>query len=140
MSENNEVAVDESIGARCVALLIESPDIPVVRVAAQLNISRHKAKRLMESLEVQSQLADISNRILEVAANKFKSRMQELEPLAFEALRQNLRDKRIEAVKVWAQLVGLSDKKDVEQKESTIQIIMPSMRQPQDVISEVKDE
>lgn len=105
----------------------------------QLGISRYMVAKLKRSSEFSDLVKEIGDRAVEVALNAFRSKMEKLEPLAYAALESNLRDKKLDAVRIWGEFVGLKDKKVEEQKDASIQIIMPGAAPaPKDI--EVKGE
>jgi hypothetical protein len=99
---------------------------PEYKIAEALGISRHQVKKIRNSEEFAAYLQEIADRAVKNAVNEFKSKFEELEPLAFEALRANLEDKKLEAVKVWAGIAGV---KGAEAGDGggvgTIQVILP---------------
>lgn len=82
---------------------------PEYKIAEALGISRHQVRKIRGSDEFAKYLQDIADKAVKNAVNEFKSKFEELEPLAFEALRANLEDKKLEAVKVWADFAGVKN-------------------------------
>lgn len=99
-------------------------------IAKQLNVNRYRIRKLMASTEFKEHMHGLSSKAVELAVAAFKAKMNSLEPLAFAALKGALEDGKIEAVKVWAGMVGL-DKVDEDKAQAPITIVMPGA-QPQE--------
>lgn len=113
------------------------------KIAEQLGITRYKAGKIMKSPEFKAHLKDISDQATALALAAFKNKMEFLEPLAFEALRHNLQEKKLDAVKVWGTFVGIGEKSDGKGDQvGNLQVFLPGAVQPaeiKDVRSEVID-
>lgn len=116
--------VEQSLVVQVAALSFGN--VPEYRIAEELKISRYKVGQIRKSPEFAAHLKDIGDRAAQVALNNFKSKLEELEPLAYAALKANLEDKKLDAVKVWASMAGINDKDgNTVADVGGIQIIMP---------------
>lgn len=129
--------LEESLESRAVAVLLQTPDIPEYKLAETLGVSRYKAKKLLSSPAVMSQLQELADQSINAALNKFKLKMDELAELAFDALKTNLKDKRLDAVRVWGEFVGLKDKKETEVAPQGITVVFPGANPEKSVESVV---
>lgn len=116
-------------------------NVPEYKIAEQLGLSRYAVKKILKSQDFKEVMQELGQRSTEIALNCFKAKMEELEPLAFAALKQNLLEGKLEAVKVWGDFVGVKDKQDGGAGNGGVTVVMPNFGQakPDDAI-EVKSE
>lgn len=94
-------------------------------IAELLKISRRQVRNILQSKEYEEYLKELQETAIKTALAGFRSSLEGMIPLAVEALRKNLKEGRIESVKLWAQLVGgLKDSVNPEQQQA-IQIVLP---------------
>lgn len=99
-------------------------------IGKQMGLSRHRVRKIMAGEEFKAIMHDLAVKSTDFAVQAFKAKMNALEPLAYAALKQNLEDGKIEAVKVWAGMVGL-DRNDEEKAQAPITIVMPGNAPPE---------
>lgn len=128
MSDTKDV-VEQSLTAQIAALVFQR--VPAHKIAEQLGITRYRAEKIIKSSEFKAFLKDLGDRAAEVALAQFKSKLEELEPLAYAALKHNLQDKKLDAVRIWGEFVGANRKQENEQKDTAIQIILPGGLAPE---------
>jgi adenine specific DNA methylase Mod len=104
-------------------------------IAKQLKLSRYAVQKTINSDEFKAELKQLADRAVEGALLAFKSKIESLEPLAYAALKSNLQEGQLEAVKVWARFVGMDDKRE-EKADNQIQIILPGQQEVKTVVSE----
>lgn len=76
-------------------------------------------------------MKDLGDRAAETALAHFKQNLDELAPLAYEALKHNLKEKKLDAVRIFGEFVGANRKEDGEQKDTSLTIIMPGAPAPE---------
>lgn len=120
-------------------VLLNTPDI---RIAEALNITRYRVGKIKASPEFKAYLKEVKEKNSAVASALFMDKLESLAPLAFAALEHNLKELKLDAVRVFAEIAGLNKKEEAVQHDSTIQILMPGAQEPQviDVKSEVVSE
>lgn len=99
-----------------------------VRIQDALGLKAREVDRIMKSEEFQNYVREIGEKAVATALNSFKSKMDELEPYAYAALEQALKDGKLEAVKVWATFVGADKQVQNSQGETNIQILIPGAK------------
>lgn len=115
-------------------------NVPDTRIAESLNINRSKLRRLVASKEYLEYVKDLGEKAVAHALSAFKSKMEDLEPLAYAALKQNLIDGKLDAVKVWGEFVGVKDKAPGEGLGSgNLTVILPGAEAPKDIEVEVSN-
>lgn len=143
--DNSEVAkaapmsavLRESLQKQIAVLTIQG--VPEYKIAESLNISRHRVRTVRKSKEFKAEILSIGEAATAIALNMFKAKMEELEPLAYAALKQNLQEGKLEAVKVWGDFVGVKDKQEKTEQGGNMVIVMPGAKAETTVESEVID-
>lgn len=128
MSDTKEV-LEQTLIQQIAGLALQNT--PAHKIAEQLGITRYKCEKIIKSTEFKAFLRELGDRAAEAALAAYKSKLDTLEPLAFAALKHNLQDKKLEAVRLWGEHVGLNKKQDAEQKDTAIQIILPGGLSPE---------
>ncbi len=100
-----------------------------VKIAEQLGVTRHQLRKITKSEDFLTKVKDIGDKAVSDAYNAFRSRIRELAPLAYEALRFNLQEKKLDAFREYAKIVGLVSDKNDEVKDNTINIILPGQEE-----------
>lgn len=115
--------VDGSLTKQVVALSLEQ--VPEYKIAEQLSISRHKVKKLLRSDEAKALLEEEGDKAIVKARESFKRKLDALAPLAYEALKKNLEDHKLDAVRIFAEVTGLKHKEEEKQQDATLQVFLP---------------
>lgn len=139
MSDPNQL-VKESIAQQIAALCMQG--ISDVDIAKMLNVTRYRVQTTKKSAEFKEIVVALGEEAARIALNAFKSKLESLEPLAYQALRQNLIEGKLDAVKVWGEFVGLKDKQEAKTGDTSLTVIMPGApvaQQPKDIEVEVED-
>lgn len=129
--------VKDTLAQQAAALALSR--VPKTRIGQELGLKPRELDRIMRSEEFQNYVKEIGDKAVATALNSFKSKMDELEPYAYAALEQALKDGKLEAVKVWATFVGADKQIEAASGNGTIQVFMPGA-QPTEKVVEVKAE
>lgn len=105
-----------------IALSLEN--VPEYKIAEQLKLSRYAVKKIRNSEEFKTELKRIGDEAVATAKEQFKAGLNEMAPLALKALKHNLEENKIEAVRVFVETVGLKEK-EKSQDHGPIQILLP---------------
>jgi malic enzyme len=132
MAEVDKEAIEKQVMALRLAGTAE------VRIAEQLGISRHQVRKITHSKEYKLALKDLADKALEDAQNAFKSKLEELRPLAYEALRHNLELKKMDAVKTYVEIIGLKEQREVEKQDTNLTIVMPGANPNEKVVQTIE--
>ncbi len=110
--------------------------VPEYKIADAMDLSRYMVRKTRNSREFKELMQQEGEGALQMARDSFRSKLNELEPLAFAALKKNLEEGKIEGVKTYVQIVGLLDKKEEKEiADTSITVIMPgATHQPKDII------
>lgn len=135
---NDNRAIDDSLMVQVAALCFGQVGEP--RIAEELKITRHKVRKIKASAEFKAYLKDIGDRATEMAVASFRQKLDLLEPLAYEALKKGLTDGKLEAVRIWAETVGLKEKNAPDQAASSLTVVLPGASAPMQTVIEVKGE
>lgn len=115
-------------------------NVPDTRIAESLGITRSKLRRLVQTKEYLDYVKELGDKAVAHALSAFKTKMEDLEPLAYAALKQNLIDGKLDAVKVWGEFVGVKDKAPGEGVGTgNLTVILPGAEAPKDITVEVQD-
>lgn len=101
-------------------------------IAKQMNITRHRVRRIMAGDEFKGIMDELATKATDFAVKAFRAKINSLEPLAFAALKANLEDHKIEAVKLWGQYAGLASDEG-EKAQQSLTVIMPGAQAPETV-------
>lgn len=123
---NNLSAEEQAIEAKVLALILQGNSQN--KIAKELKVSRHQIMKICNSEAFRAALKSEGDRMLSLVREKFKTKMGELEPLAFEALKHNLSEKKIEGVKLYVQLAGLLHEEKAIEQDSSFTVIMPGAK------------
>lgn len=96
------------------------------KIAEALKISRRQVGNILRTKEYDDFLQDIQDQALKHALANFRQELDKLAPLAVLALKQGLKDGKVEAVKLWSQLVGGLKQDDKAENTQAIQIVLPN--------------
>lgn len=121
--------VEQSLLQQIAALHFQR--VSSVKIAEELKVTRYRVEKIQKSAEYKTYLKELGDRAAEVALASFKSKLEELEPLAYEALKANLKDKKLDAVRIWGEFAGANRKQENEQKDSNLVIVMPGAQAPE---------
>lgn len=106
-----------------VALTMEG--MPEYKIAEQLKMSRYAVKKIRNSEKFKSLLKEIGDSAVAAARDRFKARLDDMAPLAIEALEHNLKEKKIEGVRLFAEITGLKEKDSDDKGAGTLQVFLP---------------
>ena len=101
-------------------------------IAEELKISRPVVNRIRKQKEFQDLLKAESEEAVRVAREMFRQQLNEMTPLAVKALKQNLKDGKIEGVKVFMEAIGLKQQ-EIQQQDTTIQVVLPNLMEEKQV-------
>ena len=126
MSEINE-AVEQALETKVLALVLNG--VAPYKIAKELGVTRYQVEKICKSDAFRAALKTEGDRVIARAREAFKSKVDELAPLAYEALKKNLKDGKIEGVRVFAQIAGLL-KEDVneQQKDTNLTVLLPGAK------------
>ena len=133
---------DESREVLQESLLMQTAALSLVgasenEIHQKLNISRYAVRKMRNSAEFKKLVLEHGEMALSLSREAFRSKMQNLEPLAYSALKKNLEDNRMDAVKVFLQAVGaLEQNKEEGAKDTSLTVILPGGN----VVKEVKSD
>jgi len=130
--------VEELLIKQAVALSLEQ--VPEYKIAEQLNISRHRVKKLLRSDTAKELLEVEGDKAIVKARESFKRKLDALAPLAYEALKKNLEEGKLDAVRIFAEVTGLKHKDEEKKEDSTIQVFLPGADPNQNTTYNVKSE
>jgi hypothetical protein len=123
MADETKDLVSTTLMQQVVALSLTGT--PEYKIAESLGISRYAVKKMREGEEFKTALKEIGEKASALALNQFKAKLEELAPLAFEALKHNLKEKKLDAVRVFAEAAGIKNQVPEAQQDSSITILMP---------------
>ena len=126
----------EALIAQVVALTLQ--DVPEYKIAEEMKLSRYKVNKLRNSLEFKEQMKEITDSARDAAKAGFLAKIETLAPLAYKALKSNLEDGKLDAVRVFVEVVGLKDADTGPKQDTSITVIMPGADQTKTI--EVKPE
>lgn len=108
------------------------------KISQELSITRHKVRKIIASDEYKNFLKEMGEKACNEASASFRNRMVELEPLAYAALRENLKNKKLDAVRLWAEVSGAKVGKDNQGDDSpgVINIVLPGEQPKEKDVSE----
>ena len=114
------------------------PSIATARFAGQsikdistsIGIGGTQLRGIINSQEYEDFLKDLQNQSLKHAMSSFRSELDRLSPLAVKALRTNLEEGKIEAVKLYSQLIGALKPEERAEQQQAIQIVLPEGMMP----------
>lgn len=109
-------------------------------IANKIRISRRQVDNVIKSDEYKVIITEIGESAVMEAKNVLKRRVSELVPQAYEALKNNLAEDNMEAVKVVFKAVGLEQKEESAQGDTSITILMPGQQEPKDVNADIEVE
>lgn len=126
MNETNQ-AIEQAMETKVLALILQG--IPQYKIAKELGVTRYQVDKICSSDAFRSALKTEGDRIVARAREAFKGKLDVLAPLAYEALKKNLLDGKIEGVRVFAQIAGLL-KEDTEgqQKDTNLTVVLPGAK------------
>lgn len=121
-------------------VMLSLQDMAPSAIAKTLNISRYQVGKVLGSEEYKKRLNEIRMEAIETSLSIYLKDIAALRPLAFKALKKNLEQDNLEAVKEWAKQMGLNKQKDEGKTDSSITIVMPGAETPEKEIEvEVKE-
>lgn len=115
--------LEQSLVKQVVALSLEQ--VPEYKIAEQLKISRHRVKKLLRSDEAKSLLEEEGDKAIVKARESFKRKLDALAPLAYEALKKNLEEGKLDAVRIFAEVTGLKHKDDEKPQDAALHVYLP---------------
>lgn len=125
--------IDETQAKLVASLVLQG--ITQEDIATQLKITKYAVSKIAKSDEFKEALADVSERAINVSISKWKSRMEELEPLAYDAIKKALKRGDLKAVEIFVKTLGI-DKQVATQAGGNIQVILPNLTPTKDVIND----
>ncbi len=112
---------------KVVAMHLEG--ISEYKIADMLSVSRHQLRKITKSDAFLSKIKEIGDKAVQDSYNGFRAQLRELGPLAYDTLKENLKEHKMDAFREWAKIVGLLTDKDSEVKDNTINIIFPGQEE-----------
>jgi hypothetical protein len=107
--------------------------------AKQLGVSKYQIRKLQKSEDFKKHLKDASEDLVSLASNTWKGMMQELIPLAYEALKKALDKGDLKGVELMIKTLGI-DKQVAAPQSGNLQIILPDYKTEKLVNVEVKSD
>ena len=121
--------------------LIASKEIlqlPVVQIMEELKLNKHEFYRLKKSPEYKAVLREISDEATGNAVSVWKSSMTGLIHEAHRALREQLADNNLEAVKIVLKSIGM-DAQEKAQGDTSITVVLPQLEKQEKAIEVIDD-
>jgi hypothetical protein len=122
-------AEEEALVTQIAALAMVN--VPEVRIAEELQISRRQVSRIKGTPAYRQHLKDIADKASQKAVTDFLDKAADLSDLAIKALRKGLEDGKIEAVRTWGEFVGLKSREESKDAGAgNLTIVMPGAAEP----------
>lgn len=123
IAENTLVA---QIATMALDQIYTSGKVSQNEIHKKLGISRHQVRKIINSTEYVAYFDEINRQATMGAVAAIKGKVEGLAPMALEALKHNLSEKKMDAVNTYFKLLGIMDHKtDDRPSDNSIQIIMP---------------
>lgn len=119
-----KVVIDELMTRRIASLLISNTSMG--DIAKQLDLPYNTARKIANGDAVRGMLKEVGEAALTEAKNQIRKGVADLVPLALEALKKNLEEDSIEAVKVVFKTAGALEKEmEKDAGITAIQVVLP---------------
>lgn len=130
---NNEPLILEAQTKQIVTLRLAN--VSIKDIATQMKMTQYAVRKAIDTEEFRLQLREISDKLVDTAANTWKAGISDLIGEAHRVLRQKLQDNDLEAVKVIVRSLGVEKQESVVQ-QGNIQVIMPDYAIAKPVINQ----
>lgn len=128
-------ALNENLTMRIAAMALQGVNEYNIFLALKdEGVTRYRVRKIRNSEEFKSLVREEGEKAMELARESFRSKLNNLEPLAYAALKKNLEDNKMEAVSVYLKTVGVLDTKKTDDKDSgdtSITVVMPGATIPE---------
>lgn len=131
--------IEESLVQQVAALSFQN--VPEYRIAEELKITRYRVRKIRSSEEFKQHIKTLGEEAMTLALNSFRSKVEKLEPLAFEALEHNLKEKKLDAVRVFGDIIGIKNKDggNQDEQQGPLVVLLPGQKKKEiEVNSEAK--
>lgn len=118
MSDEQQTILDQVVALRL-------QEFTEVGVSKALNITRHAVSKIVNSEAYKKRLNEIRSEAMAEAASMFMGEIAKLRPLVVKALKKNLENDNMEAVRAWARFAGLEQKPEGAAPDTSLTIVMP---------------
>lgn len=125
-TESITKAEQVALEGKVMALVLQR--VPQYKIAQELGVTRYMIGKICNSESFLSTLKSQGDRAVALVREQFKSRLDELSPLAYEALKHNLKENKIEAVRIFAEMIGIKERKEEEQKDTQLTVVLPGAK------------
>lgn len=113
-------------------------NVSIKDIATQLKLSQYAVRNIIDSDLFRLQLRDLSDRLVDTAANTWKASISELVVEAKRVLKDKLAENDLEAVKIVVRSLGVEKQESVVQ-QGNIQVILPDYTQAKTITVEPED-
>lgn len=122
--KREKIVLDELMTRQIASLLVANT--PMGEIASKLDLPYNTTRKIANSKAVRGMLKEVGEAALTEAKNQIRKGVADLVPLALEALKKNLEEDSIEAVKVVFKTAGALEK-DMEKDAgiTAIQVVLP---------------
>lgn len=113
-------------------------NVTVKEIAKQLHLTQYAVTKIIDSEEFRLQLRELSDRVVDTAANTWKATISELVGEAKRVLKEKLAENDLEAVKIVVRSLGV-EKQEQQIQQGNIQVILPDYTKPTKEVANVVD-
>lgn len=136
MDNKSDELLNEVLTKQVVTLKLNN--VSTKDIANQLKTTQYSIKKIIDSEEFRLHLRELSDRLVDTAANTWKASISELVVEAKRVLKDKLAENDLEAVKIVVRSLGVEKQESVVQ-QGNIQVILPDYTQAKTITVEPED-